>query len=75
MKIANADRLIHHFETVVDVHLFTVPEIITIIERFSSVIPSDRELVFSQEENKDIIITDLDQKRKLENLPGGGRNA
>lgn len=75
MKIANADRLIHHFETVVDVHLFTVPEIITIIERFSSEIPADRELVFSQEENKDIIITDLDQKRKLENLPGGGRNA
>ena len=75
MKIANADRLIHHFETVVDVHLFTVPEIITIIERFSSEIPSDRELVFIQDKNKDIIITDLDQKRKLENLPGGGRNA
>lgn len=75
MKIANADRLIHHFETVVDVHLFTVPEIITIIERFSSEIPEGRELVFSQDEHKDIMITDLDQKRKLENLLGGGRNA
>jgi len=39
MKIANADRLIHHFETVVDVHLFTVPEIITIIETFTREIP------------------------------------
>ena len=71
MKIANADKLINHFENVIAVHLFTVPEIITIIERFSSEIPEDCELVFHQEDNKEIIVTDLDQKRKLENLPGG----
>lgn len=36
MKIANADKLIHHFENVVDVKLFTVPNILTIIDTFSS---------------------------------------
>jgi len=72
MKIANADKLIKHFENVVDVKLFTPAQIITIIERFSCEIQEDRELVFHQEENKDIILTDLDQKRKLENLFGGG---
>lgn len=71
MKIANADKLINHFENVIAVHLFTVPEIITIIERFSSEIPEDCELVFYQNKDKDIIITCLEQKRKLENLPGG----
>lgn len=35
MKIANADKLIHHFENTVDVKLFTVPEIVTIIKSFS----------------------------------------
>lgn len=71
MKIANADKLINHFENVVDVHFFTPAQIITIIERFSCEIQEDRELVFHQEENNDIIVTDLDQKRKLENLFGG----
>ena len=36
MKIANADKLKKHFENVVDVKLFTVPEICTIIDTFSS---------------------------------------
>lgn len=36
MKIANADKLIHHFEHVVMVKLFTVPEILTIIDTFTS---------------------------------------
>ena len=36
MKIANADKLKKHFESVVDVKLFTVPNILTIIETFSS---------------------------------------
>ena len=35
MKIANADKLKKHFESVVDVHLFTVPTILTIIDTFS----------------------------------------
>lgn len=41
MKIANADKLIHHFENVVDVKLFTVPEIVTIIKTFSIEVPED----------------------------------
>lgn len=36
MKIANADKLKQHFENVVDVKLFTVPNILTIIDTFSS---------------------------------------
>ena len=36
MKIANADKLKYHFEHVVMVKLFTVPEILTIIDTFSS---------------------------------------
>lgn len=39
MKIANADKLKHHFEHVVMVKLFTVPEILTIIDTFSEEIP------------------------------------
>lgn len=45
MKIANADKLIHHFENVVDVKLFTVPQIVTIIESFSMEIPDNATLV------------------------------
>ena len=41
MKIANADKLKHHFEHVVMVKLFTVPEILTIIDTFSEEIPED----------------------------------
>ena len=36
MKMANADKLKQHFENVVDVKLFTVPNILTIIDTFSS---------------------------------------
>ena len=36
MKIANADKLMHHFENVVDVKLFTPAQILTIIDTFSS---------------------------------------
>ena len=39
MKIANADKLKKHFENVVDVKLFTVAEICTIIDTFSSEVP------------------------------------
>ena len=35
MKIANADKLKYHFEHVVMVKNFTVPEILTIIDTFS----------------------------------------
>lgn len=36
MNIANSDKLIHHFQHVVDVKLFTPAQIITIIENFST---------------------------------------
>lgn len=39
MKIANADKLKYHFEHVVMVKNFTVPEILTIIDTFSEEIP------------------------------------
>ena len=45
MKIANADKLIHHFENVVDVKLFTVPEIVTIIKNFSIEVPEDARVI------------------------------
>ena len=70
MRIANADKLIHHFEHTVMVKTFTVPEIVTIIKRFSGEIPEGHELIFHQEGNE-IIITDLDEKRKLDSIFGG----
>ncbi len=72
MKIANADKLKKHFENVVDVKLFTVPEICTIIDRFSGEIPEGEELVFHQEDNE-IIVTNLVEKRKLDNIFGGAK--
>ena len=45
MKIANADKLKHHFEHVVMVKLFTVPEILTIIDTFSVEINEDSTVV------------------------------
>lgn len=41
MKIVRADKLKHHFEHVVDVKLFTVPNILTIIETFTEEVPDD----------------------------------
>jgi len=70
MKIANADRLIHHFENVVDVKLFTPAEIVTIIKRCSCEIPTDQELTFTQE-GLEIIVTNQTEKRKLDSIFGG----
>ena len=42
MKIANADKLKHNFENVVDVKLFTPAQIITIIDTFSVEVPEDK---------------------------------
>ena len=39
MRIANADKLIHHFEHTVMVKNFSVPEIVTIIKSFSIEVP------------------------------------
>ena len=59
MKIADTDRLIHHFETVVDVKLFTVPEIVTIIKNFSMEIPEGTEIVIPREKARDMILDNL----------------
>lgn len=53
MKIANADKLKKHFESVVDVHLFTVPTIQTIIDTFSEDEPKVGEWIY-QENSEDL---------------------
>ena len=45
MRIANADKLKEHFEHVVMVKNFTVPEILTIIDTFSVEINEDSKVV------------------------------
>lgn len=67
MKIANTDRLIHHFESCVDVKLFTVPQIVTIIESFSVEIPEGTELIMPSKKTQDITLDNLKllfEKRK-----------
>lgn len=59
MKIANTDRLIHHFESCVDVKLFTVPQILTIIESFSVEIPEGTELIMPRKKAQDITLDNL----------------
>jgi hypothetical protein len=59
MKIANTDRLIHHFESCVDVKLFTIPEIVTIVESFSVEIPEGTELVMSRKKAQDMTLDNL----------------
>lgn len=61
MKIANADKLIKHFENVVDVHLFTPAQIITIIETFSLEIPEGTKMILPRGEAKDVIYTNLER--------------
>lgn len=57
MKIANADKLIHHFESCVDVKLFTVPEIITIINSFSIDIdiPKEARIIMPREVGQNMV--------------------
>ena len=59
MKIANSDKLIHHFENVVDVKLFTVPEIVTIVKSFSVEIPEGTELIMPRKKAQDMILDNL----------------
>ena len=61
MKIANADKLKKHFENVVDVKLFTVPEICTIIDRFSMnmAITDDEKMLSLNEEY--VIVPSLEE--------------
>ena len=62
MKIANADKLKKHFENVVDVKLFTPAQIITIIDTFSCQVSDGKRIVFTQKDDNDILIHDLDAK-------------
>ena len=57
MLITNGDRLKHHFENVVDVKLFTVPEIMTIIDTFSLDIPKETEMVIPANVNDIVHMT------------------
>jgi len=45
MLIINGNKLIQHFEHVVDVHLFTVPNILTIINTFSVEVPDGSKII------------------------------
>lgn len=71
MKIANADKLKEHFEHVVMVKLFTVPEITTIINTFSTEIPEGDKVVFHYDEDGTPIVTNLSEQDRLEELCNG----
>lgn len=60
MKIADADRLKKHFESLVDVKLFTVHNILTIIDTFSIEIPNSTKLILPRQEAKDVVYTNLE---------------
>lgn len=70
MKIANADKLKEHFEHVVMVKLFTVPEILTIIDRFSMnmAITDDERLLSLNEEY--VIVPSLEEGKWEEGTQG-----
>ena len=60
MKIANTDRLIHHFESCVDVKLFTIPEIVTIVKSFSVEIPEETDIIMMpRKKYQDVILDNL----------------
>ena len=60
MKIADTDRLIHHFESCVDVKLFTVPEIVTIVKSFSVEIPEETDIIMMpRKKYQDVILDNL----------------
>ena len=69
MKIADTDRLIHHFETVVDVKLFTVPEIVTIIKNFSMEIPDNATLVMPRHMGQQMVYDNMARLMNI-NKPG-----
>jgi hypothetical protein len=61
MLIADADRLKKHFENVVDVKLFTVHNILTIIDTFSIEIPDSTKLILPRQEAKGVVYTNLER--------------
>ena len=68
MRIANADKLKNHFEHVVMVKLFTVPEILTIIDTFSTENPEGDKIVFHHDEDGTPLVTNLSAKQEMENI-------
>ena len=73
MKIANADKLKKHCENVVDVKLFTVPEICTIIDTFSIEFPEDARVIMPRHMGRQMV---YDNMAKLMNIikPGIDNN-
>lgn len=65
MKIANADKLIQHFESCVDVKLFTVPEIVTIINSFSLDIPEEAQIVMPRHLGRQMVYKQLEKYKEL----------
>ena len=61
MLIADADRLKKHFESLVDVKLFTVHNILTIIDTFSVEIPNSTKLILPRQEAKEVVYTNLEK--------------
>lgn len=74
MKLANADKLKYHFEHVVMVKLFTVPEILTIIDTFTLDFREGDKFVFHTDEDGTQIVTNLSEKERLENMFGSEAN-
>lgn len=78
MLIANADRLKKHFESLVDVKLFTVHNIFTIIDTFSIDIPDSTKLILPRQEAKDVVYTNLERimdfkTTKISETPSEGK--
>lgn len=61
MRIANADKLIHHFENVVDVKLFTPEQILTIIDTFSIEIPDDTKMIMPRGAARNLVYINLER--------------
>ena len=68
MKIANADRLKHHFENLVDVKLFTPAQILTIIDTFSVEIPEGTAIVLPRGRGMRMMQEDL--REIMDTKPG-----
>lgn len=75
MKIANADKLIHHFENVVDVKLFTPAMICTIIDTLSVELPDCTQIIYPgrgrvARETRENLLKLMNQKPEI---VGGGQ--
>ena len=61
MLITNGDRLKHHFQNTKAVKLFTVPEILTIIDTFSIDIPEDAKLVMPRHLGRKMVCDNIER--------------